>query len=244
MKHKKSMTVNALIIIIIALAAAIVLIIAASRFALLTKESADVNTCRFSVMLNSEVKEKTFNILEDTSIQCDAIEYNVEPKHTEQDNVISIAQQLDDCWYKMGAGEFNVFGKDFILSQGHCIVCSEFTVNNDIKVSDLENTLKTRKSKWEKKLMLDKYFLFKKNFKFTDFGENGEQETSLIKKNNPYLVVFRRYGESQTKTGAKKLLLAPETEDQRMFITHENGLSKISHSSYKCDQLLWEKKIK
>lgn len=273
MKHKKSMAVNALIVIIIALAAAIILIIAASRFALLSKDKADIETCRFSVMINSKVKEETFSILEDTTIQCDAIEYTAEPDHTEQDNLYSVAQHLDDCWYKMGAGEFEVFGQE-LTHQTHCLVCSEFTVNNDIITKKLDNTLEETKSQHSPNQKLNDFIKYEEYSAFSGvFNENGKEVTEgIIKKSNEnnknkYLIVYRRKALAQATKGSQKLLLEyilPEEigdiysevirkEFQDIFIVHEQGLANIENNQgnrnrrevgNKCDQLLWEKKIK
>ena len=266
--NKKTMAMSVLIILIIALIAGGILIYAGVRFANLTRKRADIDTCRFSVMINSEVENIGKSIIDETTIQCPAIAYKAEAKDTTGNNIDSILKQLDDCWYKMGAGDFKVHGSE-AAHQTYCIVCSEFTLNNNIELTELNSRLEFRDSKHNPKKKLNEYLKYETYSSFSGvFGKDGKTiqkiEKSSENNENNYIVVFRRKALSWIVEGAQGIgdIFLPKdaekTKDkyekqefQDVFIVHESGLQKMDDNYKKdtrdrretgnyCDQLLWE----
>lgn len=240
--NKKSMAFSVIIMLIIAIVVGGILFAVGLRFNKLTREKADVNVCRFSIMMNSKTKEAAYSLIKNTQIQCISQEYESEEGATAEDDLNMVAEQLDDCWYQMGAGGLAVFGDYILDGQNHCIVCSEFSVNNEIytrslavqKVLDLKTVMKTRKSKWSSQKSVYEYITFKDE---SAFDMNIANENSILTiiyptndvKENKYLVIYMRHAPSVISD-----------EAQKIFITNERSLAK----SGQCDQLFWEKKRK
>jgi len=242
-KNKKAIAMYVVVILIIAAVVAVVLFNAAGRLRDLIEKKADEDTCRFSVMVNSEVKDATKSMLENTPLQCIANLYKAKPSNLKIDDTDSIVTQLDDCWYKMGAGDFKVYGNE-ILDQAFCIVCSEFTVNNKITEEELIKRLKERNSKYDEDETIHKFLHYegKLTWNHNIFDESGIRTDAIQKpednddNKNVYLVVYRRFAKGKIKVF--------EGDSQKLFIVHEGGIGDVTSEGlegFKCDQLLWEK---
>ncbi len=252
--NKKAMTMKMIVMLIIALLAGLILMITAAQIAFKSREKADTEICRFSVVLNSKIRDGTYSVVENTPIECIATEYEAEDDFNIFQDMNMIAEQLDNCWYKTGAGELEVFGREGGGEQNHCLVCSEFFTKNDIKLDELKVAIETRNSNWYKKKKLNEYLSFReKPFELKLVDENGDIKSETIKgsDHNNYLVMYRRQQLTRfdewlniAKNKGKSFFdFETEEGDQRVFIVNEDGLSRLKEKDFKCNQLLWQKEV-
>lgn len=60
----------------------------------------------------------------------------------------TVAEELRECWYKMGEGKLEPFSKKFLSDSVPCIVCSKISFSDDLKGKKVEgfmNYLETKK---------------------------------------------------------------------------------------------------
>lgn len=234
-----------MVMLIIVLLAAIILLVFASDFIFMTREKTDLEVCKFSVIINSKIKGVSLSTMEDTPVQCPATVYEHDEDFTKYNDIYYILEQMDNCWYKAGAGELGVFGHIFTEGESYCIVCSEFTTNNDIVRSELQTNLNIRKSRWAKGKKVGEYLSFReKNYGLNIFDKSGEVDGNIYKstekEKNNYLAVYRRETNSGFADLVRKVFPVFGTESQTVFISHEEGLSRIN-KALDCDQVLWQK---
>lgn len=242
--NKKSMAFSVIIMLIVAIVAGIVLFAAGMRFNKLAVKKTDVEVCRLSMMINSKIDKTKLSLIDNTPIQCISQEYTPKDGSTAEDDINMVAEQLDNCRYKMGGGEFPAPSKYFTEDQRNCIVCSEFTVNNDLAKDVIFSTVMARKSKWDSKKQVSEYLGYLDSAYLNIMNENGQHgavKKSSKNSENRYLVIFWRYEPNKMKVAAG----INDQGYQKVYIVHEKGLVNLPDGSgVKCDQLLWEKKRK
>ena len=166
--NKKSVS-QTLAIILIFVVAAFILLVFNSQLSDVFKGTADVETCRLSVL--AQAVSKTVPIVgvdmakSSTPLQCprrlikiyeDKVEVNGKKdrkydfkKITDKEVNHVAAEELRNCWYMMAEGNKNVFEQSYFFSGGKyytCLICSEIEFDEKLKGKTFEGLVDYLKS--------------------------------------------------------------------------------------------------
>jgi hypothetical protein len=205
-KSKKAIGKGEILVILI-LSMAIFIVLGASTYNWLqaAEKGTDIEICRDSVLINSKVGEKTLGQFQ-TALQCPAsfVEMKSSERNKEiakKDVISKIVKGMNDCWHKMGEGEAALFyNVAFLDRQLYCLVCSEFTIDRNIPIKDIEEYIKTQKTK------TGEYY---KDYFDTWYGDYGDEDETYWLKDHFFIHgnledsgIF--YGESDGQRRLKK----------------------------------------
>lgn len=139
---KKGMMMPIVVMLILFVMISLILISFFYPALLFGKERADIEACRLSVLATSKM---TFEGIRETlGFQLNCPAHEVEIKLTDSNKISKqIANEMYDCWYKMGNGKVNPFPKGFfeIESKKFCVICSEIKFSDKTKrtVTEIPN---------------------------------------------------------------------------------------------------------
>ncbi len=250
--------VQAIIVVVIFFA----LIYLASLFLEASSEKAVIEKCRISVLANSKVHEVEGKSLTqvavstDIPISCPAPKKEVSGKYlTEQ--FYAISEELRNCWYKMGEGKLQVFGKDYFgdlnileknKNSAYCLVCSQFTTSVDRLDKKLFGEFVLKQQMPGKLITYAQYLRaatatgVSKDF-FYEFDSTTKKfgPAAEIKPKSEYLVVFTRVPNSYVEPFINQYFFDVDTkllvEEQNMMIVPKADLA----NSGMCYKLFWER---
>lgn len=255
---KRGLAMETLMQIIIVLVIFFALFYLASLFLDASSEQAVIEKCRISVLANSKTHEiggKTgaqILVSTDLPISCPAPKKQVSGKYlTEQ--FYGIAEQLRNCWYKMGEGKLEVFGKDYLgdlailetkKNAAYCLICSEFRTSKDKLDKDLFGKFVGGQQMPGKLITYAQYLGsatatgVSKDF-FYEFTAKQFGPAADIKPESEYLVVFTRVPDTYLSNFAKLYFTGYESliEQQNMMIVPKADLA----NSGMCYKLFWER---
>lgn len=244
MNKKAEEPASALSTIITVLAVSLILILATIALVKWIYGETPIEVCRLSVLANSkvhEINEKTgskgaeavgeqlmgISLSKDIPLECPAS--NIELSGDLKTQEYQIAEELRSCWYKMGMGNLEVFGTEYLISQGnYCLVCSEFASKDEIQPLIFLDYLKTTNAGNTGKTYSQ----------YLAIGKEEKLAATGIKPNTDYLIVYLRSSKSYAGTAITDYFY-PGTgiENQSMIVVPKPELA----NSKLCDKLYWER---
>ena len=217
--NKRGVEPQVLVVLIIAIASAIVLFSFGYSTAGTLKENADVDTCRLSVMAQSQTKFFGKSVVKldcprrNIKIFENKVELNGKAskkysfgKLTQEEVNKIAAEELRLCWYKMAEGNQNVFEESYIFGTDRtCLICSEIQFDEKIKTrqfTGIDNYLRNRTmpkstmNYWEYLVRNQNHPAAKLPWsQYTPWGsaQTGKIYESVFNSNEKYLVYFLAY---------------------------------------------------
>lgn len=159
--NKKAMSPEMLVILLVFVIGAMILFLFSSALAGQLKEDADIETCRLSVLAQSQTKAfgKSVVPLDCPRRNLKIFENKVEinrkkskkydfKKLTEEEVNPILAEELRLCWHKMAEGNRNLFEQSFYFGSGSntCLICSEIEFDENQKGKYFEGLVEYLKS--------------------------------------------------------------------------------------------------
>ncbi len=257
---KAGLEFQVLVLFIVSLVVGFLLL--AFLFSLTTtlEKKTDLEACHASVLANAKIKGKTLSLFE-ASISCPAEKVSLAyPNKNAQ--ATDILRQMKDCWYKMGEGKIEVFGRPWTDTLSSCLVCSEFILHEPLDVAVIKDAMQN-KIPCSDQTYLDYFSILNAprapspDFFFVDLDENPVTHQVIpkplfeLKKETPYFVLFVRQSRSQLQTffssvttllsSALAALLGKEPiqDTTTFFIIPRDKVSSLYNLEI-CKTLYWE----
>ena len=215
---KKAVSPEIMVVLLAFIIVAIILLTFSGQLTSLFKEDADIETCRLSVLAQSQTKLFGKSIVpldcprRNLKIFENKVEINGKKSKKYEFNKLTAdevnhiaAEEMRLCWYKMAEGNRNIFEQSYLFEtkSNTCVICSEIQFDDKLKGQYFDGLLDYLKSKKIPKLdktyfdylirsQSDFYLLFLPYGQYNPwfYGTTGKVSESKFDTNQKYLIYF------------------------------------------------------